>query len=94
MTHFSCVGLQSNEAWGLCGPMAGAQGHNMSSDLTQSTAQTLNQQQQGLFRVALQPKQTEPYKQCFISAATTTDNSIHTHFLQMITEILKYTVLP
>ena len=41
MTQFSCVGLHSNEAWGLCGLTAGAQGLSRASDVTQSTAQTL-----------------------------------------------------
>lgn len=37
MTQFSCVGVESNEAWSLCGLTAGARGHNRSSDLTQRT---------------------------------------------------------
>lgn len=44
MTQFSCVGVESNEAWSLCGLKTGAQGYNRSSALTQRMEQTLSQQ--------------------------------------------------
>lgn len=58
MTQFSCVGVESKGARGLCGLTAGAQGHNRSSDLTQKTEQN---SQRAAYKLTLETSETQDF---------------------------------
>lgn len=75
MTQFSCVGVESNEARGLCGLTAGAQGHNRSSDLTQRMEQTLSQQLAN-FRWRFQKQRRLVFKAALQSSMTTLNATV------------------
>lgn len=64
MTQFSCVGVESKGARGLCGLTAGAQGHNRSSDLTQKTEQN---SQRAAYKLTLETSETQDYFSFFFS---------------------------